>query len=64
MADQIDEAVFGVHFGSGVAQVSGYVCRVFRLSAFLYILWCSRCGFAVVRVFGRFSYKPSSPSSF
>jgi hypothetical protein len=38
MADQIVAAVFGVHFGSGVARMPGCVCRVFRLPAFLYVL--------------------------
>jgi hypothetical protein len=37
MTDQIDAAVFGVHF-SGVAQVPGYVCRVLHLPALLYVL--------------------------
>jgi hypothetical protein len=38
MANQIDTVVFGAHFGSGVARVPVYVCRVFRLSMFLYVL--------------------------
>jgi hypothetical protein len=41
MADQIDAAVFGVHFGSGVARVPGYVCVVcfaFRRSCMSWVL--------------------------
>jgi hypothetical protein len=54
MADQIGTVVFGVHCCSGVARVPGYACCVLRLPAFLYVLWCSRCGIAVVKVFARF----------
>jgi hypothetical protein len=55
MADQIDAAIFGAHFDSGIARVPVRVCCVFRLSTFLYVLRCSRCGLAVVRVFTWFS---------
>jgi hypothetical protein len=43
------------------AQVPGCACWVVCLASVLYVVWCSRCGFAVVQVFTRFSSdKPSS----